>query len=106
MLERTYSYEDIDELQQMYNMMRKQIGMQTLMAIGAREYQYDWDQKGMNFKVAHGSARKYMNIYLMPDDTYTVQLWKRTKTDDLLLERASDVYAEVLSEVVYRMVNK
>lgn len=100
------SYDDICEMQQMANTIRKQIGLSNLMAIGAREYKFlEEEQPGISFKVNRGQARQWMEIYLI-NDTYTVQLWKKTKTDNLLLEVARDVYCEQIGSIVYHMVNK
>ena len=100
------SYDDLCEMHQMANTIRKQIGLSNLMAIGAREYKFlEEEQPGISFKVNRPQARQRMEIFLI-NDTYTVQLWKKTKTDDMLIGVARDVYCEEIGSVVYQMVNR
>ena len=107
------SYEDICELQQCAKIIREQIGIANLMAVGAREFKfmdtYNWEQelaRGLTFKVNAGVKRQWMEVELKGDDTYTVALWKTTKKGNILLEIESDVYCEQLGSIVYHMVNK
>lgn len=100
-----HSYEDICEMQQMANTIRKQIGLSNLMACGAREYSF-LGFSGIKFKVNHGRARQYMTIVLTARDDYNVELRKITKDGEKILERAEGVYCENIGDVVYHMVNK
>lgn len=88
-----------------------QIGKNTLMACGAREYKYGPDEKNngyLMFRVNDSKRQQYIRITLMPQDLYNVDLIKvKRKTHAIeILERKSDVFCDDLSDIVYHMVNK
>lgn len=106
---RELSFDDISEMQAIANIIRKQIGISTLMACGAREWRFLEDgKKGTGFRVNAGVKREYISISLEPNDTYTVKHYKlkRVTNEEIILSQFNDVYCEMLSNMVYRMVNK
>jgi len=93
-----------------------QISAQTRMACGWRDA-FSFDGSNNN----HGGdvivrakvlrANRLLEIALEHDDTYTVTLFKvptmRAKSFDLVpLETHTDVYCDMLSDVVYHTCNK
>jgi hypothetical protein len=82
-----------------------QIRIGTKMACGARKP--ITTQDGLLFQVG-GKPAHYIEVILNHDDTYTVTHFraKRGTYERIVLEASSDVYAEDLSETVYRFVNK
>jgi len=108
---REYSYEDIDQMQQISKTIRKQIGVANLMACGAREFKllgFDSPKKGVQFRVNHSARRQYVKVVLEPNDTYTVITYrlKRVTNEHIDINDVYDIYCEQLGETVYRMVNK
>jgi len=91
--------------------IRHQIGMQTLMACGAREYRCGWsseDYPHLTMRVGDGKRGLWVRVTLMPSDTYTVELFKMMRVQHVLkqIEEFEDVYCDMLSNIIYRMVNK
>lgn len=84
----------------------QQISTQTKMACGARERMFD-AAGTLTFKVG-GKPMRFVCVELDASDTYNVEHYrlKRGSYDKVSLEAVSGVYADRLSEVVYRMVNK
>lgn len=109
---KTFDYENICEMQEVAKTIRQQIGLKNLMAIGAREWRFlGWHaqgKQGLSMRVGAGSKRQFIEILLEDNDTYTVISYKLKRVTDIRieLERATDVYCEILGEIVYRMVNK
>ncbi len=104
---RELSFEEISALQEIGSTIRKQIGINNLMAVGAREFRFLPEfARGIQFKVNHGRKRQFMTIALNGSDYYDVALHRQTKTGFECLEVAKDVDCEMLSETVYHMVNK
>ena len=102
----------------------EQVGVSTRMACGFRKVSYESGEqvafnKGpserpefdVRVRAKVGRANRLIEIVLDFNDTYTVRLIKvptaRAKDPSLVvLEETSDVYADVLGEVVYHKVNK
>jgi hypothetical protein len=108
---REYSYEDIDQMQQISKTIRQQIGVANLMSCGAREFKllgFDSPKKGVQFRVNHSAKRHYIKVILEPNDTYTVISYrlKRVTGEHIDIVDLYDIYCENLAETIYRMVNK
>jgi hypothetical protein len=89
--------------------IRQQIGAGNLMAVGGRDYLYS-DKDGARF-LQFTVGRSYLTkikVTLTPADTYTVEKIKlnRKSLDFKISEKAEDVHADQLGNVVYHMVNK
>ena len=90
----------------------EQIGVQNRMACGFRNPTYEsGEQFDVRVRAKVGRANRLIEIVLELNDTYTVRLIKvptaRAKDPSLkTLEESSDVYADMLGEVVYSKVNK
>lgn len=83
---------------------RSQIGVMNLMACGARKFSYSADGQ-LTFKV--GGRMRSIEITLDASDTYTVRLVRITRNySRVVVEEHSDVYCDVLGQVVYGAVNK
>ena len=82
-----------------------QISLNTKMACGARSPLGDGNE--LSFVVLNGNSHR-ITVTLDPSDTYTVRRIKvsRKTMGFTVVEEASDVYCDNLSEVVYGMVNK
>ena len=86
----------------------KQIPTMTKMACGARNAHYDKTGNELTFKVG-GKPMRYITVAYVPGrDTYDVVHFrvKRNDYSRVELERATDVYADGLGEVIYHQVNK
>lgn len=82
----------------------QQITLGTKMACGARDAVTI--ENGVMFTVLRSRATK-IQVTLDPSDTYTVKFIKITKKfNAVTIEEKSDVYVDMLNEVVYRMCNK
>ncbi len=83
-----------------------QLSIGCKMSCGARQ-PVAMAENELSFVVLRGASTRVF-VKLEASDTYTVRLVKlNRKTCDVRdLERAEDVYADQLSEVVYGMVNK
>ena len=111
---KTYSQE---EHKQIASTIRSQIHMWDLAACGASEFicgELD-HHPYLRFKVNRPLGKRglfKMYVFLMPSDTYTVQLIKcNTKPksqDDLfkIIDQKDDIYCEELSQTIYSMCNK
>lgn len=86
------------------NIIWKQISLHSKMACGARELQVT--EKGLTFRVMR--AMRWVEIELDASDTYTVRLVRLNRSTHAMItvEQVSDVYADVLSETVYKICNK
>jgi len=86
-----------------------QISLNTKMACGARSPLGSPLGVGneLSFVVLNGNSHR-ITVTLDPSDTYTVRHIKvsRKTLGFTVVEEASDVYCDNLSEVVYGMVNK
>jgi hypothetical protein len=104
---REFSYDDIVYMQQVAGAIRKQIGVQTLMACGAREWKFLNDGIGLRFRVNQGSKRQFIEIALNSLDLYDITL-SRIKRDNTveILEEEHGIYCDQLRDTVYHMVNK
>jgi len=82
-----------------------QISLNTKMACGARSPVADGNT--LTFGVLSGNS-KWVTVTLTLADTYTVRFIKasRKSTAFSVVEEATDVYCDALSEVIYGMVNK
>lgn len=83
----------------------QQISNMTKMACGAREPVASGNT--LRFKV--GGRLRWVEVELTPADTYTcrlVTLRGGKYGERVVVEELSDVYADMLSEIVYRLVNK
>lgn len=96
---------------QIANTIKQQIGIRTLMACGARNFVCG--MKGdLSFKVGSGRGRiKSVQITLNPSDTYTVVYREQYNSGPKKFEIAEeqsydDVYCDMLSDVVYSLVNR
>ena len=84
----------------------RQISIHTKMACGVR----DMISRGneLKFKV-HSKPMRYVRVEYMPGpDLYDVEYFrlKRGSLDKVSMESAEGVYADMLSELIYDMVNK
>ncbi len=104
--ETTYECDEIFEMQEIAATIRKQIGMRTLMACGAREWQFPTNAKGIIFKVGNGRLRLHIKVILTSMDDYSVSLIKLGRVDTKIVEHYDGIYCDQLSEIVYKMVNK
>ncbi len=94
----------------------EQIGVGNRMACGFRNVSYstgeaDKADYDVRVRAKVGRANRLIEIVLELNDTYTVRLIKvptaRAKDPSpVVLEESSDVYCDVLGEVVYSKVNK
>jgi hypothetical protein len=89
------------------NIAWRQISIATKMACGAREPSRNGENE-LNFKV-HSKPYRYIKVEYLPGlDLYEVEYYriKRGSYERVSLEVANDVYADMLSEIIYHMVNK
>jgi hypothetical protein len=106
---REFSYEDICELQQMANIIRKQIGLSNLMSIGAREYKFlENGSNGISFKVNSPTKRESIEVILNGDDTYSINHYKlkRVTNEKIYLNQVRGVYCDQIGGIIYHMINK
>jgi len=108
---REYSYEDINEMQDIAKTIRQQIGFANLASCGAREYKLiglESPKKGVQFRVNASAKRQYIKVILEPNDTYTVISYrlKRVTDEHIDIVDLYDIYCEQLGETIYKMVNK
>lgn len=85
----------------------KQISIQTKMACGARQPTRHGDNE-LTFKV-HSKPYRFIRVEYKPGlDLYDVEYFriKRGSYERVSIESLEGVYADMLSEVIYRMVNK
>jgi hypothetical protein len=82
-----------------------QVSLATKMACGARSPLGSGNT--LTFVVLSGKQYR-IEVTLDPSDTYTVRYIKLSSrgTGFHVLEEATDVYCDNLSEVIYHMVNK
>jgi hypothetical protein len=83
------------------NEIHRQIGMQALMATGARNFL--GDAHSLHFRVGSGTRLSTVVVRLDPNDTYTVTYTERGNRSPyrVLTERAvSGIYAEQLGRVI------
>ena len=73
------------------------------MACGARDAVLL--ENGVQFTVLRSKSTKIV-VKLDPSDTYTVQFVRIRKFVSVVVEEKSDVYVDMLNEVIYRMCNK
>jgi len=107
----TFECDDIFEMQEIGNTIRKQIGLANLMAVGAREWKllgFSEPKKGLQFRVNSTAKRQFIKVVLEPNDTYTVISYrlKRVTDEHIDIQDVYDIYCEQLGETVYHMVNK
>lgn len=103
------SFDEICEMQEVGKIIRQQIGLPTLLACGAREWRFNDDgTRGTQFRVNKGVKRQFIRVTLEADDTYTVLHYRLKPVTDkvVYLKQVSDVYCEMLSSIIYDMVNK
>ena len=83
-----------------------QIPVMTKMACGARNASYNKEGK-LSFKVTNKPYR-FVEVVLAGDDTYSVEYIriKRGSLERVSLERSQGIYADMLGECIYHMVNK
>ena len=87
----------------------QQISTGTKMACGAREPSAGTDNNRpyLCFKVTITKGVSHrIQVWLEPNDTYTVALLAQRKFVVKEVERAEDIYCDNLSEIIYRMCNK
>lgn len=109
MIVRELSFEDINKMQEINKIIRQQIGNITLMACGAREWRFlENGRSGTRFRVAASSKRQFIEIELMPNDTYEITSFrlKRVTDEKIIIEKHDDIYCDQLTEIIYRVVNK
>lgn len=89
------------------NITWKQIPIMTKMACGAREAMTYDEGRNIRFKVG-GKPMRYVEVELDASDTYTVRYLriKRGSYARIVLEEKTFVYADMLGEIIYHMVNK
>lgn len=89
------------------NIAWQQISIPTKMACGAREATSHGEDK-LTFKV-HSLPLRYIEVEYVPGlDLYNVEYFriKRGTHERVTLERYEGVYNDMLSEMIYKMVNK
>jgi len=86
-----------------FEILKSQIGIGNLMAVGAREFQRD-ESHTIMFKVGNKPYTKLI-IKLEADDTYSVRYYRMSpKTYKALVdEKVEGVYAENIGAVVRKM---
>lgn len=86
--------------------IRSQISIATLMACGARKWAVL--DNGLAFRVGSDHKTQFIYITLDPSDTYKVELKQvNRKTWQMkTLKELAGVYCDMLSDIVYDMVNK
>ena len=102
-------YDDICRQQEIGKIIRQQVGISNLMACGAREWSFlKYGFNGLNFRVNASAKREFITVYLESNDTYTVVHYKlkRVTNERIQLDACSDVYCDMLGEIIYKMVNK
>ena len=97
-----------EETQRRADVIRRQIGSNTLLCIGAREFIADNPDHAivsLRFRITISSnVRHYVSISLDYGDTYTVELGRWSNKLGMVREmHATDVYCDQLAELVYRM---
>lgn len=85
----------------------RQISMSTKMACGARQPVGGGNKLHFNVTIHPNQTHKIEVTYEVGLDLYTVKLWKipRMKSP-FVVEQETMVYADQLSDVIYRMCNK
>ena len=85
----------------------QQISVGTKMACGAREPAGSAQNNSLRFKV-HNKPQRYIEVILDADDTYDVCYFrlKRGTSERIIMEQTQGVYNDMLSEIIYHMVNK
>lgn len=78
-----------------------QITRRTRMEMGLREFLRDGNSLTMRCGWGHASARVW--VTLDPSDTYTVRFLKVRNTVVTTLAEVSDVYCDVLNDVLVSM---
>lgn len=81
-----------------------QLTIGTKMACGARQPLAGDD--GLHFVVGRGTSTKIQIKINRGTDTYEVRRWFIRGANATVKEEQTDVYADSLNDVVYRMVNK
>lgn len=97
-----------------------QIGIGTKMACGARDRVNG--ERQLTFRVGAGNPAQWIRVTLDGSDTYTVELLKKSKSGGLeltlpvsgswrnvtlsVVDSQRFIYADMIDEVVYRLVNK
>lgn len=89
-----------------FDLVRQQIGVMNLMAVGARTFVSDSEARSLMFQV--GSKRGVLEkviVTLEPSDYYSVRYVAMRKKDyEVIAEEALDfVHAEALGQVVRSM---
>jgi len=84
----------------------KQISMGTKMSVGARQPVGGGNK--IHFFVGRGKKNKIEVEYNPGQDLYTVNLWEfsRGMMDQKIVQSTDMVYADMLDDVIYRMVNR
>lgn len=84
------------------NTIREQLGRMALAMIGARDLVGTSDS--LAFRIGRNAkAINKLVIRLDPSDTYTVQAWRLRGTNAILVEEMSDVYCDMLHDVIERL---
>lgn len=93
---------DIDQV----NVAWRQVPVMTKMACGARSPRRTSDGK-LIFKV-HSKPQRWIEVALNGLDLYNVCYFrlKRGSLERIELESVDDLYADMLGETIYHMVNK
>jgi hypothetical protein len=83
------------------NVLKNQIGIGNLMAVGAREFVRD--ENSLMFRVSRGMQK--LIVTLEPDDTYSVRYVKmKARTYEVVAdETVAGVYADNIGAVVRRL---
>ncbi len=89
--------------------IRDQVGLATLMAVGAKDFAYNDLDGDRYLRFAVKGQRGYVTavkVILEPSDTYTVELVRMHKrTFEFEVVKSSDlVYADALAQVVRALV--
>jgi hypothetical protein len=84
----------------------RQIPVMTKMACGAREASYSEGGMKLTFKV--GRAMRWIEVsYVEGMDLYRIEFIRMARPyKRIVMESREGVYAEDMSEIIYRMVNK
>jgi len=83
-----------------------QIPIDTMMATGARNFQYGREKPQLTFNVLDGNW-KYVRITLDPSDTYTVEHFRRNSQtlEEIPIHKTDGIYFDMLGEVVSPMTH-
>ena len=94
------------------NTIREQIGQNSLMCFGARQFmgwaESDSDRGRLTFVVSNNpkiQRRCFVTVVLDFDDTYTVSVWYRNRSNEAqILSESKGIYCDQLSDLLFSVL--